>query len=97
MSSGSHSISGRDTNLIQLETLTQTINKSGQSRAMAHLAVVDGFEKNESGARALRVGIDTSIWLQHVTCSAGPPKRGAPRVVAEVAVVLTRLQSPAPP
>ncbi|KAL6308181.1 hypothetical protein BKA93DRAFT_700456, partial [Sparassis latifolia] len=45
--------------------------KAGRSRSLAHLAVVDGFEKNEFGCRAYRVGIDASIWYQHATFSKG--------------------------
>lgn len=40
---------------------------TSQSRALAHLAVVDGFENNVSGRRAFRVGIDASLWYQHAT------------------------------
>ena len=52
----------------------QILNHAGKSRAIAHLAVVDGFEKNDSGCRAFRVGVDASIWLQHATFSAGRPE-----------------------
>lgn len=42
--------------------LWEAIGKAGQSRSLAHLAVVDGFEANKSGKRAYRIGIDASIW-----------------------------------
>ncbi|EAU91346.2 hypothetical protein CC1G_07381 [Coprinopsis cinerea okayama7 len=35
------------------------------------MAVADGFEKNSSGHRAYRVGIDASIWFKHSTFSKG--------------------------
>ncbi|KAM5535093.1 hypothetical protein V8D89_011179 [Ganoderma adspersum] len=47
--------------------LWEIINKASQTRSVANLAVVDGFEKNEHGTRSLRVGIDASLWLQHVS------------------------------
>ncbi|EJF60479.1 hypothetical protein DICSQDRAFT_162059 [Dichomitus squalens LYAD-421 SS1] len=47
--------------------LWEIINKSRQTRSVAHLAVVDGFEANKHGTRTLRVGIDASLWLQHVS------------------------------
>ena len=53
----------------------QRINPAGESRAITHLAVVDGFEKNAGGTRSWRVGIDASIWLEHATYSAGPRAR----------------------
>jgi hypothetical protein len=45
-----------------VQGLWNALNKAGQSRSLAHLAVVDGFEGNKSGKRAYRVGIDASIW-----------------------------------
>ncbi|KAH9913458.1 uncharacterized protein BXZ73DRAFT_81921 [Epithele typhae] len=51
--------------------LWDILNKAGQSRAIADLAVVDGFDRNASGKRTLRLGIDASIWLQHATFSGG--------------------------
>ncbi|KAH8119353.1 hypothetical protein DFH11DRAFT_440862 [Phellopilus nigrolimitatus] len=42
---------------------------AGKSRSLAHLAVVDGFESNNSKRRAYRVGIDASIWYKHATYS----------------------------
>ncbi|KAM5535096.1 hypothetical protein V8D89_011182 [Ganoderma adspersum] len=47
--------------------LWEIINKASQTRSVANLAVVDGFEKNEHGTRSLRVGIDASLWLQHAS------------------------------
>jgi len=38
------------------------VNHAGQSRSLAHLAVVDGFDRNQSGKRVYRVGIDISVW-----------------------------------
>jgi hypothetical protein len=35
---------------------------TGQSRSLANLAIVEGFEDNKSGRRAYRIGIDASIW-----------------------------------
>ncbi|KAH7915223.1 hypothetical protein BJ138DRAFT_1055368 [Hygrophoropsis aurantiaca] len=54
-----------------VQGLWDIINKAGQSRSLAILAVTDGFEKNTSGRRALRVGIDASIWYQHASFSKG--------------------------
>ncbi|KAJ6558571.1 hypothetical protein DFH09DRAFT_922590, partial [Mycena vulgaris] len=34
--------------------------------SLGHMAVVDGFEKNPSGRRALRVGIDVSLWFHQI-------------------------------
>lgn len=45
-----------------VQGLWNALNKAGQSRSLAHLAVVDGFEGNKSGKRAYRVGIDASSW-----------------------------------
>ena len=42
---------------------------------MAQIAVVDGFEKNTSGRRAFRIGVDASIWYQHAMHTA--KKKGA--------------------
>jgi len=63
--------------------LWDLIHASGESRSLGSLAVVDGFEKNISGRRvfwfipvqlnslnvrrALRVGIDVSLWFHQVT------------------------------
>ncbi|KAI1784256.1 hypothetical protein LXA43DRAFT_976766 [Ganoderma leucocontextum] len=47
--------------------LWEIINKASQTRSVAHLALVDGFERNEHGTRSLRIGVDASLWLQHVT------------------------------
>ncbi|KZT08478.1 PIN domain-like protein [Laetiporus sulphureus 93-53] len=49
-----------------VQGLWQILHKVGQSRSLTHLAVVDGFEGNQSGRRAYRVGIDASIWFYHV-------------------------------
>ncbi|PSR87077.1 hypothetical protein PHLCEN_2v5247 [Hermanssonia centrifuga] len=51
--------------------LWDVLQPASQSRSLAHLAVVDGFEKNESGRRALRIGIDASLWFQHAYSSKG--------------------------
>ncbi|PCH43505.1 hypothetical protein WOLCODRAFT_144540 [Wolfiporia cocos MD-104 SS10] len=51
--------------------LWDILSKAGQSRSLAYLAVVDGFEKNESGRRAYRIGIDASLWYQHAEYSKG--------------------------
>ena len=47
------------------------MSKAGESRSLAHLAVVDGFESNHSGRRAYRVGIDASLWYTHAAFSKG--------------------------
>lgn len=49
----------------------QIVNKASHSRSLANLAIVDGFEKNDSGIRALRIGIDVSLWYQHTPFSKG--------------------------
>ncbi|KAA1474332.1 hypothetical protein DENSPDRAFT_873329 [Dentipellis sp. KUC8613] len=54
-----------------VQGLWDIIHKTGQSRALAHLAVVDGFESNASGKRAYRVGIDASLWYTHASFSKG--------------------------
>ncbi|EED79402.1 predicted protein, partial [Postia placenta Mad-698-R] len=54
-----------------VQGLWDILNKAGQSRAFKNLTVVDGFEENESGRRAYRVGIDASIWYHHATFSKG--------------------------
>ncbi|KAI0666714.1 hypothetical protein C8Q78DRAFT_1082964 [Trametes maxima] len=41
------------------------INKAAVSRSLAHLAVIDGFDKNGSKTRSFRIGIDASLWLRH--------------------------------
>ncbi|KAH7919230.1 hypothetical protein BV22DRAFT_1133985 [Leucogyrophana mollusca] len=51
--------------------LWDIINKAGQSRSLANLVVIDGFEKNTSGRRAFRVGIDASIWYHRASFSKG--------------------------
>lgn len=53
----------------------QVLSKAGQSRSLANIAVVDGFEKNTSGRRAFRIGVDASIWYQHAMHTA--KKKGA--------------------
>ncbi|KAF7790323.1 hypothetical protein EIP86_001277 [Pleurotus ostreatoroseus] len=45
-----------------VQGLWEILQVTSQSRALAHLAVVDGFENNVSGRRAFRVGIDASLW-----------------------------------
>ncbi|KAH9924447.1 uncharacterized protein B0H18DRAFT_934342 [Fomitopsis serialis] len=57
-----------------VQGLWDVLSTAGQSRSLAHLAVVDGFETNISGRRAYRVGIDASIWYQHAMHT---PKKGA--------------------
>ena len=37
----------------------QLIQHTSETRSLMHLAVVDGFERNESGLRGYRIGIDT--------------------------------------
>ncbi|OJT11123.1 Flap endonuclease GEN -like protein [Trametes pubescens] len=51
--------------------LWDILNKAGESRALAQLAVVDGFDKNAHGTRSFRLGIDVGIWLRHALHSAG--------------------------
>ncbi|EPQ57560.1 PIN domain-like protein, partial [Gloeophyllum trabeum ATCC 11539] len=51
--------------------LWEVIQPVGQSRSLMNIAVVDGFERNTSGRRAYRVGIDTSIWFTHSYYSKG--------------------------
>ncbi|KDQ17005.1 hypothetical protein BOTBODRAFT_172612 [Botryobasidium botryosum FD-172 SS1] len=47
--------------------LWDIIRPTGKQRSLTHLAVVDGFEKNTSGKRGYRIGIDASIWFFHAT------------------------------
>ena len=47
----------------------QILEPAAESVSLAKLAIVDGFEKNVSGKRGLRVGIDASIWFQHAMAS----------------------------
>ncbi|KAJ6495565.1 PIN domain-like protein [Mycena vitilis] len=57
--------------------LWEVIRDAGECRSLASLAV-DGFEKNLSGRRALRVGIDVSLWIHQVARKmAGGPELGA--------------------
>ena len=51
------------------------LSPAGQSRSLANIAVVNGFEKNNSGRRAFRIGVDASIWYQHAMHTA--IKKGA--------------------
>ncbi|EIW62431.1 uncharacterized protein TRAVEDRAFT_68878 [Trametes versicolor FP-101664 SS1] len=51
--------------------LWEILNKAGESRALAQLAVVDGFDKNAHGTRSFRLGVDAGIWLRHALHSAG--------------------------
>ena len=51
--------------------MNQVLKPAGESRSLAHLAVVDGFQSNGSKRRALRVGIDASIWYKHASFSKG--------------------------
>lgn len=48
----------------------QILEPAGQSHSLTKIAVVDGFENNESGRRGYRIGIDASIWYQHATHSS---------------------------
>lgn len=43
----------------------QLLRPAGETHSLTHLSVVQGFEENKSGKRALRVGIDASIWFYH--------------------------------
>ncbi|KAG1851669.1 hypothetical protein F4604DRAFT_1959173 [Suillus subluteus] len=54
-----------------VQGLWEVVNKAGQSRSLSNLAVKEGFEKNHSGKRAFRIGIDASIWYQHCVHSKG--------------------------
>ncbi|KAG2153896.1 hypothetical protein DEU56DRAFT_771728 [Suillus clintonianus] len=54
-----------------VQGLWEVVNKAGQSRSLANLAIIEGFEKNHSGKRAFRIGIDASIWYQHCVHSKG--------------------------
>ncbi|KAJ7502773.1 hypothetical protein B0H11DRAFT_2170838 [Mycena galericulata] len=47
--------------------LWDIIKDAGESRSLANMAVVGGFEKNSSRRRALRVGIDVSLWFHQVS------------------------------
>ncbi|GLB37248.1 putative xeroderma pigmentosum G N-region [Lyophyllum shimeji] len=49
--------------------LWEFVKDTGEYRALAHLAVVEGFEKNKSSKRAYRIGIDVSIWYKHAMYS----------------------------
>ena len=49
----------------------QAVNKAGQSRSSANLAITEGFDKSHSGACAFRIDIDASIWYQHCAHSKG--------------------------
>jgi hypothetical protein len=51
--------------------ICQIIRPAGQSRSLANIAVVDGFDANSSSKRAFRVGIDASIWYHHASFSKG--------------------------
>lgn len=68
---------GRRARLITLQspalTFTQILNKAGESRSLAHIAVVNGFEANPSNKYAYRIGIDASIWYSHAahSCKEG--------------------------
>ncbi|GJE95923.1 PIN-like domain-containing protein [Phanerochaete sordida] len=48
-----------------VQGLWEILEPAGQSRSLTKVAVVDGFEGNESGKRGYRVGVDASIWYQH--------------------------------
>ncbi|KAF9512454.1 hypothetical protein BS47DRAFT_1363132 [Hydnum rufescens UP504] len=45
--------------------LWDLLQHAAETRSLTHLAVVDGFEKNISGQRGYRIGIDASIWFFH--------------------------------
>lgn len=53
------------------DSTAQVVNKAGQSRSLSNLAIIEGFEKNHSGKRAFRIGIDASIWYRHCVHSKG--------------------------
>ncbi|KAJ7188472.1 PIN domain-like protein [Mycena filopes] len=57
--------------------LWEIIKDAGESRSLASLAV-DAFEKNASGRRGLRVGVDVSLWIHQVASKmSGGPELGA--------------------
>ncbi|EIW76723.1 hypothetical protein CONPUDRAFT_146515 [Coniophora puteana RWD-64-598 SS2] len=45
--------------------LWDILRPAAVTRSLADLAVVDGFERNASGLRGFRIGIDASIWFFH--------------------------------
>ncbi|KAI0700899.1 hypothetical protein BC835DRAFT_1325469 [Cytidiella melzeri] len=45
--------------------LWEILQEAGHSRSLVNIAVVDGFERNNSGVRGTRVGIDASLWYFH--------------------------------
>src|SRR6266404_8610583 len=59
-------VSTHSRSLTQLVSLIrhQILRPSGKLRSLTHIAVVDGFEGNPD-LRALRIGIDASIWFFH--------------------------------
>lgn len=57
--------------LCQFDVVIQILSPAGESRSLANLAVIDGFEDNASGKRAFRLGIDASIWYQHAQYTPG--------------------------
>ncbi|KAJ3522271.1 hypothetical protein NM688_g8897 [Phlebia brevispora] len=50
-----------------VQGLWEILQPTAESRSLAHLAVVDGFESNSSERRAFRIGIDASLWYQHAS------------------------------
>lgn len=46
------------------KNLNQLIQHTSETRSLTHLAVVDGFEKNVSGLRGYRIGIDARFAFQ---------------------------------
>lgn len=57
------------TYIYEHDRLHQVLAPAGQSRSLANIAVVDGYEANTSGCRAFRIGIDASIWFKHAQFS----------------------------
>ncbi|KAI0056173.1 PIN domain-like protein, partial [Artomyces pyxidatus] len=51
--------------------LWNILHPAGQSRSFDHLAVADGFESNQSGKRAYRIGVDASLWFAHASFGKG--------------------------
>ena len=43
------------------------LRPASERRSLTNLAFVDGFERNITGTRGLRIGIDASIWFYHAT------------------------------
>ncbi|KAH8102504.1 hypothetical protein BXZ70DRAFT_928765 [Cristinia sonorae] len=54
-----------------IQGLWELLQPAGVSRSLHNIAVVDGFERNPSGKRAFRLGIDISIWYEHAQFAKG--------------------------